>query len=79
MRKLIPNNINIIEQLRIRDQFVYQTEQWCQSIEIFTNKPNLEWLETNSGVRCHYTNNGVLAGFKVVDEKSYVMWLLRWA
>jgi len=83
VRKLIPNNITVTEQFRIRTQFVGMVGKWKQSILTTTSKKYLElelqWLERDSGVRCHYTNNGELVGFKLVDEKMYAWFVLRWA
>jgi len=83
MIKLIPNNINVSEQFRIRTQFVGMVRKWRQSLLATTSKKYLElelqWLERDSGVRCHYTNHGELAGFKLVDEKIYAWFVLRWS
>ena len=83
MIKLIPNDINVSEQLRIRNQFVSIVENWKKSLLANTSKKYLElelqWLERDSGVRCHYTNHGALTGFKIVDEKMYAWFVLRWA
>ena len=83
MIKLIPNDINVSEQLRIRNQFVSIVGKWKQSLLVNTDKKYLELelqcLEEDSGVRCHYTNHGELAGFKIVDEKIYAWFVLRWS
>lgn len=83
MTKLIPNNITVAEQFRIRNQFVSMVEKWKQSLLTTTSKKYLElelqWLERDSGVRCHYTNKGGLVGFKLVDEKAYMWFVLRWS
>jgi hypothetical protein len=78
MRKLIPNNITVSEQFRIRAQFVSMVGKWRHS-HLPVNIEFLQNLEEASGVRCHYASMGQLAGFKLVDEKAYAWFVLRWS
>ena len=78
MRKLIPNNITVTEQLRIRAQFFTMIGKWRYS-HLPVNIEFLQHLEEASGVRCHYARSGQLAGFKLVDEKTYTWFVLKWS
>ncbi len=79
MRKLIPNNITVAEQLRIRAQFFTMVGKWRYSLPVKIGNEFLQCLEEDSGVRCHYAGAGQLAGFKLVDEKQYVFFVLKWS
>ena len=86
MRNLIPNNITIFEQFQRRTQFMDMVDKWQHSLPGYSQpvrgrnrRIKIEQLLKDSGVRCHYTNQGILAGFKLVDEKAYVWFVLRWS
>ena len=76
---VISKNATVTEQLQQRHQFITMVAKWQNSLPVYTRHINIEWLLKDSGVRCHYTNNGALAGFKLVDEKAYTWFVLRWA
>ena len=78
--KLIPNDINILEQFRIRDHFEQMVDRWGGRNQItisYTYRANLKRLEEDSGVRCHYIGTR-LAGYELVNEKAYIMFILTW-
>ena len=86
MRNIIPNNITIFEQFQRRDQFMDMVAKWQRSLPGYAlpvrgcnRKIKIEQLLKDSGVKCHYANTGILAGFKLVDEKAYAWFVLRWS
>jgi hypothetical protein len=82
--KLIPNNVDIMEQFRIRNEFMEMVDSWLIDKypgEILSDDLLPGELLNASGVRCHLVKNNanrVLAGFEIVDKKRYAWWLLKW-
>lgn len=76
--RVISKNATVTEQLQQRNQFITIVRKWQDSLPVHTQQINIEWLRRDSGVSCHYTNNGALAGFIIKDEKAYAWFLLRW-
>jgi hypothetical protein len=75
--KLIPNNVDIYEQFRRRDQFVKMVEKWS-SKSARGGRIDLKELLKHSGVQCHYVGEN-LAGFELVNKEAYTMFVLKWA
>ena len=73
--KLIPSNINIYEQFRIRDNFIKMVERWCGKNPNYV-AIDLNQLEQVSGVKCFYVGQN-LAGFELVDPKAYSWFVLK--
>jgi len=79
MRKLIPNNITVTEQIAIHRQFFNMVGKWRRSQQPVLRKDEyLQCLEEDSGVRCQYSSGGQLTGFEVIDEKTYTWFVLKW-
>jgi hypothetical protein len=72
---LISKNTTVSEQFIQRNQFVNMVQKWSGTY----SRVDVDALLEASGVKCHYIGFGGLAGFKVVNEKQYVMFVLRWA
>jgi hypothetical protein len=76
MRKLIPNDITVPNQLAIRFRFLEAVHRWRPKELCY-----LDFIELRqvSGVRCHrLTSASGISGFIVEDEKLFAWWSLRW-
>lgn len=79
MRKLIPNDITVTEQLALRQRFMRMVDKCKDSLPVNAGKVDLEWLLKDSGVQCHQSFPDELLGFNIVDERAYVWFVLRWS
>jgi hypothetical protein len=77
--KLIPNDVDIYEQFRRRDQFIKMAAEWAGAPVTggYSPKIDLDQLEKDSGVRCIYVGDN-LAGFELVDERAWAIFILKW-
>ena len=75
--KLIPSDISISEQLERRNRFVAMVERWNRC-SIYSGKINVKQLLIDSGVRCYYVGEN-LAGFEILDEEDFMLFILKWA
>jgi hypothetical protein len=79
--KLVPDNVDIYEQFRRRNQFVRMVERWAGKKSVsgpYCYKVDVKLLEEESGIRCEYLRQN-LVRFELVDQKAYTMWLMRWS
>jgi hypothetical protein len=77
MMKLIPNNVDIYEQFRRREQFVNMVAKWAKT-PVSGGHLDLKELEKHSGVQCHYVGQN-LAGFELVNKEAYTVFVLKWS
>jgi hypothetical protein len=75
---LISKNTTVSEQFIQRNQFVNMVQKWSGPDATYS-RVDVDALLEASGVKCHYIGFGGVAGFEVVNEKQYVMFVLRWA
>lgn len=79
--KIIPNDIKITEQLRLRDDILSKIYKWSGGKRF--RDIDLKQLEAETGVRCQliipdHMQNGTLINFECVDTKLYTWFTLRW-
>ena len=79
--KLIPNDITVSEQFRIRKSIIDGIYKWSGKKNF--KDIDLKQLETETGIRCQlivhdYMPNGMLINFECVDPKLYIWFTLRW-
>jgi hypothetical protein len=90
-KRLIPNDISIYEQFRIRHDFLKQVDTWSKHKRFsqyvgYTPEQyiDLDELEQVSGVRCFWRkyigeNQRMLAGFELVNIEAYTMFVLKYS
>jgi len=92
-KRLIPNDISIYEQFRIREDFLKQVDTWSKQKRFsqyvgYTPDQyryiDLNDLEQASGVRCFWRkyigeNQQMLAGFELVNIEAYTMFVLKYS
>lgn len=77
VKRLIPSDASISRQFEIRNQLVLKIERWAgHKINSVWPKIDVASLEKASGIRCHYVGDN-LAGFNLVDEQAYLLFILR--
>ena len=75
--KLIPQDVDIYEQFRRRDEFVNMVKRWCKADPNHHRISTTELLKA-SGVRCWYMGDH-LAGFELLDNELYMMFKLKYS
>lgn len=79
--KIIPNDITVTEQLRLRKNILSKIYKW--SGEKKFKDIDLKQLEVETGLRCQlivpeHTKDGTLINLECVDPKLYTWFLLSW-
>ena len=81
--RLIPNNIDVSEQFKIRYRFIEMVSRWYDEVNHENSYLediafiNTTLLLKESGIRCHYVT-GNLAGFFLEDEQQYIAFTLKY-
>lgn len=80
--KLIPNDISVTQQFKILGEFLKLVEKWA-GVEPYQLGPvyvdlDVDQLLKDSGVKCQIMGNR-LTGFDIVDDKAYLLFLLKWS
>ena len=75
--KLIPQDVDIYEQFRRRDNFINMVKRWCRADPNSYKISTTELLKA-SGVRCWYMGTN-LAGFELLDPEQYTMFVLKYS
>lgn len=75
--KLIPNDVDIYEQFRRRDEFIMCVKRWCRADPNLSKISTIELLKA-SGVRCWYMGTN-LAGFELLDREQYLIFKLKYS
>jgi hypothetical protein len=79
--KLIPNNINVSEQLAIRRDIDRIIDNWLLDEStpfIRHSDESVTELEQVSGIRCTCVGENSIGGYELVDEAKYMWFVLRW-
>lgn len=75
--KLIPQDVDIYEQFRRRDEFIAMVRRWSKLHPSYHKISTTELLKA-SGVRCWYMGTN-LAGFELLDPEQYTMFVLKYS
>jgi len=77
VKKLIPNNITVTEQIKLRDDIISAICKWSGQRQL--EKIDLTKLEIESGIRCWYLVSAkTFVDLECVDEKLYMWFMLKW-
>lgn len=77
IKSLIPRTGTVSEQCEVRKYIFSAIEKWAGCALNLDTKVDLERLEKESGIRCHYAGDN-LAGFELVNESAYTLFILKW-
>ena len=78
--KLIPNDISVTEQFELYNRFIEMVIKWDGRYPFDPKHIDTVKLLSDSGIKCYhasYANR--LAGFEVIDQQKYTIFLLKYS